>query len=92
MGFAAAEVRAGVAELLAARGLVARGLESSTMDDRDGCVFQVGDVRIAIGPLPDERRTPTLFHPRCLLVLTGEGPLAEALKSAIRVKFLRVTG
>ena len=62
------------------------------MDGRDGCVFRVADVQIAIGPLPDERRTPTLFHPRCLLVLTGEGPLAEALKSAIRVKFLRVTG
>jgi hypothetical protein len=49
-------------------------------------------VRITIGPLPDERRTQTLFHPRSLLVLTGEGPLVETLKSAIRVKFLRVTG
>jgi hypothetical protein len=55
-------------------------------------VFRAGSVRIAVGPLPEDRRTATLFHPRSLLALEGDGPLAEALKVAIRVKFLRVTG
>jgi len=87
MGFPAAEVVAGIGEVLAARGLEAR-----TADEGDGRVFEVGGVRITVGPLPDERRTQTLFHPRSLLVLTGDGPLVETLKTAIRAKFLRVTG
>lgn len=87
MGFAPSEVAAGIGEMLAAR-----GHEVKPADDGDRRVFQVADVRITVGPLPDDRRTPTLFHPRCLLVRTGEGLLAETLKTAIRVKFLRVTG
>ena len=87
MGFAAAEVEAGIREVLSAQ-----GLEAAVDDDGARRVFRARDVEIAVGPLPDERRTTTLFHPRCLLVLTGSGPVADALKAAIRVKFLRVTG
>jgi hypothetical protein len=87
MGFAAADVAAGVAQVLAAHGL-------ATAAEQVGgrWVFQAPDVRITVGPLPGDRRTLALFHPRCLLVLTGNGPVADALKEAIRVKFLRVTG
>jgi hypothetical protein len=87
MGFPAAEVAAGIAEVLAAEGLAA-----TVQEDGERWLFQVRDIRIAIGPLPDDRRTLALFQPRCLLALNGEGPLADALKAAIRVKFLRVTG
>jgi hypothetical protein len=87
MGFPAAEVAAGVAEVLAARALPA-----TRTDDGERTVFETSGVRIAIGPLPDERRTLALFQPRCLLALSGRGALADVLKEAIRVKFLRVTG
>jgi hypothetical protein len=87
MAFAAAEVADGVETMLAARGLGA-----TVTRDGERREFDLGSVRITVGPLPDERRTLALFHPRCLLVLTGEGPLAGALKDAIRVAFLRVTG
>jgi len=87
MGFAAADVAAGVAEVLAAHGLTAAGEE---VDGR--WTFQTPDVRITVGPLPEDRRTLALFQPRCLLVLSGDGPIATALEEAIRVKFLRVTG
>jgi hypothetical protein len=87
MGFAAADVAAGVAEMLAAHGVATAGEE---VDGR--WVFQARDVRITVGPLPEDRRTLALFQPRCLLVLSGNGPVADALTEAIRVKFLRVTG
>ena len=88
MGFAAADVAAGVAAVLAAHGIDAR-----TESDGERWTFRcAGDVEIAIGPLPAERHGTTLFHPRCLLVLRGEGVLADRLQHAIRVKFLRVTG
>jgi hypothetical protein len=87
MGFAAADVAAGVGEVLAARGL---GTAAEEVDGR--WVFQVADLWITVGPLPEGRRTRALFQPRCLLVLSGNGPLADALEEAIRVKFLRVTG
>jgi hypothetical protein len=87
MGFSPAEVVAGVAELL-----VARGLDAAPEPNGGRDVFRIGDVVITVGPLPGSRATHTLFHPRALLVVEGEGPLAESLKAAIRVKFLRVTG
>ena len=87
MGFSPAEVVAGVAELLVGRDLPA------APDPDGGChVFRIGDVVITVGPLPEARARHTLFHPRALLVLEGDGPIAESLKAAIRVKFLRVTG
>jgi len=87
MGLAPAEVAAGVAELLAAHRLTAQA-------EHDGArqLFRLGEVLIAVGPLPAERMSHALFHPRSLLVLEGEGRLAEMLKAAIRVKFLRVGG
>ena len=87
MGFAPAEVVAGVAELLVARGYAAAA-------EREGArhVFRIGEVTITVGPLPEARATDALFHPRALLVVHGDGPVAESVKAAIRVKFLRVTG
>jgi hypothetical protein len=87
MGFAASDVAAGIAQLLAAR-----GMEAGTERDGEAWLFRAADVEIAVGPLPDERRSTALFQPRCLLVLRGEGPRAAELRAAIRLKFLRVTG
>jgi len=87
MGFAPAEVVAGVRELLATR-----GLEASCMQAGGRSVFRLAGASIMIGALPPERASSALFHPRTLLALRGAGPLAEALKAAIRLKFLRVTG
>jgi hypothetical protein len=88
MGFDPAEVTTGVAEVLAARGLAAPAEPSP-----DGGVrFRLGDVTIVVGPLPSARAGAALLQPRALLVLEGEGPLADALKDAIRLKFLRVAG
>ena len=85
LGFSAAEVAAGVAELLAARGLDAR-IEA----DGPRRIFRTANAVVAVQPLPPERATPTLFHPRTLLVLDGSGPAVETLKASIRLKFLRV--
>ena len=88
MGFAAADVVAGVAAVLAAHGVDAR-----TDSDGERWTFRcAGDVEIAVGPLPADRYSTALFHPRCLLVVRGDGALADRLRDAIRVKFLRVTG
>jgi hypothetical protein len=88
MGFPPAEVAAGVRELLADRGLVVRVDE----DAAGAWTFAARGVVISVSPLPKGRPTTFLFHPRTLLSLRGEGPLAETLKSAIRLRFLRVTG
>ena len=87
MGFSPAEVVAGIRELLAAR-----GLEAAAAPDGERQVFRLGDVVITVGPLPETRATHALFHPRALLAVDGDGPMAESLMAAIRVKFLRVTG
>jgi hypothetical protein len=87
MGFAPAEVAAAVQELLAGR-----QLRAHEERDADGWLFELDEVAIRVGPLPPDRQTAALFHPRALLTLSGEGPLAETLKSAIRLKFLRVAG
>ena len=87
MGFPPAEVAAGVRELLAAR-----RLEAVEAAAEGGWVFRVGAVAVHVGPLPPGRPTSGLFHPRTLLVVSGEGPLAEQVKAGIRLKFLRVTG
>jgi len=87
MGFAPAEVVAGVRELLATR-----DLEASCTQAGDRSVFRLTGVSIMVGALPPERASSAVFHPRALLALRGEGPLAETLKAAIRLKFLRVTG
>jgi hypothetical protein len=87
MGFPPAEVAAGVAELLAARGIAARAeLEGERW------IFRARGAVITVGPLPPGRTTHALFQPRTLLVLTGEEPLADVLRGAIREKFLRVMG
>ena len=87
MGFAPAEVAAGVGEVLAARGFCARGEEAGELR-----IFRAGDVVITVGPLPPGRPNAALFQPRTLLELRGAGSLAEALREAIHLKFLRVTG
>ena len=84
---APAEVVAGVAEVLAAR-----GLDATPGRAGDRHVFRVGDVVVTVGPLPAERATHAIFHPRALLVVEGTGATADAVKAAIRLKFLRVTG
>jgi hypothetical protein len=88
MGFAPAEVATGVGELLASRGFSARAEEQTG----ERWIFHAGGVVITVGPLPAERQSAALFHPRALLVLHGDGAFAEELKTAIRLKFLRVTG
>lgn len=87
MGFPPAEVEAGVRELLAGEGLAA---DAETRGD--DTVLRVRGLLLRIGPLPAGRATLALFHPRTLLVLEGEGALAERLKNRIRLKFLRVAG
>lgn len=88
MGFPPAEVAAGVRQLLADRGLIVR-----VDEDASGVwTFTSDGIRIEVSPLPKGRPTSFLFHPRTRLRLGGEGPLADTLKSAIRLKFLRVTG
>jgi len=87
MDFSPAEVVAGIADLLVARAVDAVPERHGTDD-----VFRLAEVTITIGPLPAARATHALFHPRTLLVVDGEGPLAESVKAAIRVKFLRVMG
>jgi hypothetical protein len=87
MGFPSAEVAAGVAELLAARGVEARAEV-----DGEHWTFRARDAVITVGPLPAARVTHALFQPRTLLVLTGDGDMADTLRSAIREKFLRVMG
>ena len=86
MGFAPAEVAAGVEAVLASHGGV------TGERDGDRRVYRVGDVRVTVGPLPPGRSTHALFQPRTLLVVDGDGPLADAVKRAVRLKFLRVTG
>jgi hypothetical protein len=87
MGFSPAEVAAGVADMLAAADLAGR-----VLGDGDGTLFEVGEVRIRVSPLPAWRTSSALVHPRALLVLEGAGPIAERLKDSIRLRFLRVTG
>jgi hypothetical protein len=80
-------VACGVREVLEARGLIA-----DTTEQDGSWTFRRPGLLLTVMPLPAARRTLALFHPRALLVLAGEGPQAEALKSAIRLKFLRVGG
>jgi hypothetical protein len=87
MGFAPADVAAGVAEVL-----VADGRDVVTETDGDRRVFRRGAVTITVGPLPAERASLALFQPRTLLVVDGDGPEVDAIVAALRVKFLRVTG
>src|SRR4029077_2540641 len=87
MGFSPAEVATGIEQVLALRGLAAR--VEAAGEQR---VYHLDGVTVVIGPLPPERATHALFHPRALLVVEGEGRVAEAVKAAIRLKFLRVTG
>src|ERR1051325_9976639 len=87
MGFSPAEVVAGVADLLVARGVDAAPERHGTDD-----VFRIGEVVITIGPLPAARATHALFHPRTLVVVDGEGPVAESIKADIPVRLLRVMG
>lgn len=85
MGLPPAEVAAGVREVLADRGLVVRVDEAE-----DGVsTFSLAGVVIRVSPLPRGRPTTLRFHPRTHLSLAGRGPLAEAIRSAIRLRFLR---
>jgi hypothetical protein len=87
MGFPPAEVAAGVEAVLAAHG------HTAAVDvQQERRVYQLGELRVTVEPLPSGRSAHALFHPRTLLVVEGEGPLADAVKAAIRLKFLRVTG
>jgi len=87
MGFPPAEVAAGVARVLADSDLPAR-----IEDVGDRRIVRVAGATITIAPLPADRATHTLFGPRTLLVIDGDGPTAERLRAAIRLAFLRVTG
>jgi hypothetical protein len=87
MGFPPAEVAAGVAEVLRADG---RAVIAAADGDRR--VFRRGTVTVTVAPLPPERASLALFQPRTLLVVDGDGPEADAVVAALRVKFLRVTG
>ena len=87
MGFPPADVAAGVARVLADCDLSAR-----IGDVGDRRVVWVAGATITIAPLPAHRATHTLFGPRTLLVIDGEGPTADRLRAAIRLAFLRVTG
>jgi len=87
MGFSPAEVAAGIEAVLAALRYRA-GVD--VQEERR--VYRVGELRLTVEPLPSGRSAQAPFHPRTLLVVDGEGPLADVLKAAIRLKFLRVTG
>ena len=87
MGFAPAEVAAGVREVLAE--LAPR----AEMDEGgDAWIFRAGEVTVTVAPLAPERAARALFQPRTLLVIAGEGPLAESIKAAVRTRFMRVMG
>jgi len=87
MGFSPAEVAAGVEAVLAAHG------HTAAVDvERERRVYRVGELRVTVEPLPSGRSAHGLFHPRTLLVVDGEGRLADGVKAAIRLKFPRVTG
>ncbi len=87
MGFPPAEVAAGVEAVLAANGYPSR----SELDG-ERRLYRAAAVRVTVEPLPPGRTGIALFQPRTLLVVDGDDPLAETLKAAIRLKFLRVTG
>jgi hypothetical protein len=88
VAFPPAEVAAGVRQLLADRGLAVR-----VDEDASGVwTFTSGGLRIDVSPLPKGRPTSVRLHSRTLLRVCGDGALADTLKSAIRLEFLRVTG
>lgn len=87
MGFAPADVAVGIRDIL-----LARHVETSSSVAGEHWIFRADGIEISLRPLPVERAGLTLFHPRTLLILAGEGPLADRLREDIRLKFLRVGG
>ena len=87
MGFAPAEVAAGVREVLA------RLAPDAQLDERaDTWIFRAGETTVTVAPLAPARAARALFQPRTLLVIAGEGSLAESIKAAVRTRFMRVMG
>jgi len=86
MAFAPDEVAAGVTEVLERLGVATR---SERRGDR--LVLRADGLVVSIGPVSSGGVT-ALFGPRTLLVVRGEGDVVEALKAAIRPRFLRVMG
>jgi hypothetical protein len=87
MGFAPGEVAAGVREIFA------RLAPAAQIDEgADRWTFRAGETTVTVAPLPAERAAHALFQPRTLLVVAGEGPLAESIRAAVRTRFMRVMG
>jgi hypothetical protein len=93
MGFAPAEVTAGLRRLCAE-------LDPAVVERAHGAgtVFSLagGDVRVTVAPLPEERRSSmSLSSARTLLTVHASAagaPLAAARRRKITLTFLRVTG
>ncbi len=87
MGFAPEVVAVGVVEALAGLGLV------PVVEDSPGaCVFRLDALTISVGPLPPERESRALFHPRSLLAFAGDHPRRAEITAAIRARFMRAMG
>jgi hypothetical protein len=95
MAFEAAEVAAGAERLLRRLGHPWTRRESECRTVLEIRLPSGSSVEVEIGPLPIERQSQTLFHPRCLLVARSEtatDPEMEALRREVVLSFLRVMG